>query len=168
VSVAGSAEATTLDAASVDVVAAGQAFHWFDRQLARAEFARILRPGGWVVLVWNDRRTDATPFLREYEALLVRHCPEYLEVVHRNVDAHVIAEFFSPMPVESAVVESSQSFDWEGLRARHLSMSYVPGAGPARDASLRELRAVFDRHAVAGRVAFEYDTRLYFGQLGAG
>ena len=79
VSVDGAAEATTLPAASVDFVTAGQAFHWFDRQTARREFARILKPGGWVVLVWNERRSDS-PFLRDYEALLREFASEYEQV----------------------------------------------------------------------------------------
>ena len=67
----GRAEATGLEAHSVDLVAAGQAFHWFDRRRARAEFERILKPSGWVALVWNERLTS-TPFLADYEQLLHR------------------------------------------------------------------------------------------------
>src|SRR5215469_16795520 len=55
-SIDGSAEATTLADSSVDFISAGQAFHWFDVELARGEFRRILKPGGWVVIVWQDRR----------------------------------------------------------------------------------------------------------------
>src|SRR4029078_63361 len=69
-SINASAEATTLPDRSVDLVVAGQAFHWFDQTRAKMEFQRILRPGGWVVLLWNTRRTESTPFLRDYEALL--------------------------------------------------------------------------------------------------
>ncbi|MEM9906031.1 MAG: class I SAM-dependent methyltransferase, partial [Cyanobacteria bacterium P01_D01_bin.44] len=57
----GQAEATTLPPDSVDWVVAGQAFHWFDRPAARAEFERILKPGGRVALVWNDR-LESDPF----------------------------------------------------------------------------------------------------------
>jgi SAM-dependent methyltransferase len=162
-SVAGGAEDTTLPAASVDLVTAGQAFHWFDRTLARREFARILKPGGWVVLVWNDRRLDATPFLRGYEALLVRHCPEYLEVVHRNVDSAALRDFYSPMGFEETVLDNRQRFDWDGLVARHLSSSFVPRTG--HEAGMIELRALFDACAVDGFVEFEYDTRVQSGQL---
>src|SRR5579864_7721053 len=79
-SVAGAAEATTLAEHSVDLVTAAQAAHWFDREKARREFMRILKPSGWTVLLWNERRTDSTPFLREYERLLLRYGTDYHEV----------------------------------------------------------------------------------------
>src|SRR6266704_3952779 len=93
-SVAATAEATTLPEASVDFVTAGQAFHWFDRGRCREEFGRILRPGGWVVLVWNDRRTATTPFLTAYEHLLLTYSADYQQVNHKRVDATVLREFF--------------------------------------------------------------------------
>ena len=65
-SVAGAAEATTLETSSVDFVVVGQAFHWFDPGPTRAEFVRVLRPGGWVALLWNDIRGGASPFLADY------------------------------------------------------------------------------------------------------
>src|SRR5581483_9144642 len=71
-SIAGTAESTTLPVRRVDFVTAAQAAHWFDRKKARAEFIRILKPGGWLVLVWNERCID-TPFLRDYEQLLLTY-----------------------------------------------------------------------------------------------
>ena len=68
-SIDGSAEETTLQTASVDMITAGQAFHWFDVDEARREFTRILRPGGSVVLVWNSVRSDASPFMEAYHAM---------------------------------------------------------------------------------------------------
>ena len=83
-SVAGSAEATMLDDHSVDIITAAQAAHWFERERARREFVRILVPGGWTVLLWNERDTDATPFLREYEQLLLTYGTDYKEVRHEH------------------------------------------------------------------------------------
>lgn len=162
-SVDGGAEATTLPDASVDFVTAGQAFHWFDRERARREFARILKPHGWVVLIWNDRRLDATPFLRGYEDLLVRHCPDYLKVVHRNVDAPALRAFYGPQGFEEVVLDNRQHFDWDGLVARHLSSSFVPKTG--HEEGMAALRSLFDTHQVGGQVEFEYDTRVQFGHL---
>ena len=67
-SISGSAESTTLENGSVDLITAAQSFHWFNQELTRAEFHRILRRG-WVVLIWNTRKTS-TPFLRAYKELV--------------------------------------------------------------------------------------------------
>lgn len=165
-SVPGTAEATTLPDASVDVVAAAQAFHWFDRERARAEFARILRPAGHVVLLWNSRHVDATPFLRAYEALLKRFATDYEAVNHQNVDASAVARFYAPGSCVRAVLPNSQTFDFTGLRGRLLSSSYAPAAGdPRHEPMLAELRRLFDDHAVEGTVRFDYDTEIYYGGL---
>jgi SAM-dependent methyltransferase len=71
-----SAEQTGLDAASVDLVTAAQSFHWFDKQRALAEIARILKPAGGLALFWNARDTSHSPFLADYEALLKRSVAE--------------------------------------------------------------------------------------------
>ncbi len=164
-SVAGTAEATTLPDASVDFVTAAQAAHWFDRQWTRREFVRILKPQGWLVLLWNERLTDSTPFLREYEQLLLTYGTDYEAVRHeRTTDA--VNEFFDPTPFQERVFEMRQEFDYTGLEGRLLSSSYAPGPEhPKHESMLRELRRIFETHAGAGRVAFEYNTRVYFAQL---
>jgi SAM-dependent methyltransferase len=164
-SVAGSAEATTLADRSVEFVTAAQAAHWFDRAQARREFVRILKSGGWLVLLWNERLTDSTKFLRDYEQLLLSYGTDYKEVRHeRTTDA--VNEFFDPVPYEQRVFEMRQEFDYCGIEGRLLSSSYVPGPEhPQHAAMLRELRRIFDATSVGGRAAFEYKTRLYFGRL---
>lgn len=164
-SIAGSAEATTLDARSVDMITAAQAFHWFDRPRTRTEFDRVLRPGGHVVLIWNDRQIDSTPFLRGYESLLVTHCPEYLKVVHRNVDEQALREFYAPQSFDQVVLGNRQDFDWDTLVARHLSSSFVPKSGEGFERGMAALRTLHDQYHVNGMVTFEYDTRVYFGKL---
>jgi SAM-dependent methyltransferase len=164
-SVAGAAEATTLPDHSVDFVTAAQAAHWFDREPARREFVRILKPGGWLVLLWNERRVDSTPFLRDYEQLLLTYGTDYKEVRHEYTTL-VIHEFFDPAPFEKHVFPMRQELDYAGLEGRLLSSSYVPGPDhPDHAAMLRELRRIFDEHAVHGSIVVEYETRLYFGRL---
>lgn len=170
-SIAGKAEATTLPDASVDFVTAAQAAHWFDRPASRREFLRILKPHGWLVLLWNERVTDQTAFLREYERLLLAYGTDYAEVRHeRTTDA--VNEFFDPAPYQQRTFSMRQEFDYAGLEGRLLSSSYAPGPGhPKYEQMLRGLRKIFDTHAVAGRVNFDYKTRVYFGaleSLGAG
>ena len=164
-SVAGAAEATTLAEASVDFVTAAQAAHWFDRERARWEFVRILKPGGWLVLLWNERLTDTSPFLRDYERLLLTFGTDYEEVRHeRTTDS--VQEFFDPAAFQERTFAMRQEFDYAGLEGRLLSSSYAPGPEhPRHVAMLAELRRLFDAHAVEGKVAFEYKTRMYFGRL---
>ena len=165
VSVAGTAEETTLGSASVDFVTAAQAAHWFDLARARAEFVRILRPEGWCVLIWNERRTSTTPFLRDYEQLLLTYGTDYKEVRHERTTA-VIHEFFSPAVSEEGVFSLRQQFDYDGTAGRLLSSSYVPLEGhPNYAPMMEELRRIFRVHARDDMVEFEYDTRVYFGHL---
>ncbi len=164
-SVAGSAEATRLAYQSVDFVTAAQAAHWFDREGSRREFLRILKPGGWLVLLWNERLTGSTPFLRDYEQLLLNFGTDYEEVRHEKTTDSV-NEFFDPMPYIECVFPNRQVFDYAGIEGRLLSSSYAPGPGePTCAPMLEELRRIFDTHAVAGKATFEYKTRVYFGRL---
>jgi SAM-dependent methyltransferase len=164
-SVAATAEDTTLPNACADFVTAGQAFHWFDRDLSRREFSRILKPGGWVVLVWNDRKTVATAFLAEYEKLLQTYATDYAKVDHKRIDDDVVREFFGHGPAKRAF-PSAQEFDFEGLKGRLLSSSYAPEAGQRGHAEmLIELERLFHTHQKNGRVQFIYDTVMYFGRL---
>jgi SAM-dependent methyltransferase len=164
-SVVGTAEATTLPDESLDFVTAAQAGHWFDRKRARQEFTRILKPGGWFVLLWNERLTDTTPFLRDYEQLLLDFGTDYEQVRHeRTTDA--VNEFFDPTPYQERVFPMRQEFDYAGVEGRLLSSSYAPGPGHTQHRPmLRELRRIFDEHAKAGQVSFDYKTRVYFGHL---
>ena len=163
-SVNGTAEATTLPGASVGLVVAGQAFHWFRPAEARAEFARILRPGGYVALVWNVRRLGATPFLRDYEALLQRFGTDYREVSHRTVDVARLETFFSDEAFARDVFDNEQRFDLAGLTGRLLSSSYAPTARhPDHEPMLAELARLFEAHEAGGTVCLEYDTKVYIG-----
>jgi SAM-dependent methyltransferase len=164
-SVAGTAEATTLPDHSVDFVTAAQAAHWFKRDEARREFVRILKPGGWVVLLWNERVTDSTAFLIAYEKLLMQYGTDYNEVRHERT-TDTIQEFFTPSRFSAYVFPMQQIFDYAGLEGRLLSSSYVPAPGhPNHQPMLDALRRLFDKHNVSGKVNVDYHTRVYCSQL---
>ncbi len=164
--VAGSAEETTMAAASVDFVTVGQAFHWFDRERAKQEFTRILRPSGWIVLLWNDRDETSTPFAREYEQLIVTYGKDYLQVKHRNISESDIAEFFQPARMMVRRFSNFQDFDLDGLLGRLRSSSYVPAAGERdHEEIMRAAGDLFARYQVEGQVRMEYETVMYFGRV---
>ena len=164
-SISGTAEASALKDQSVNFIAAGQAFHWFDHEQSRREFLRILKPGGWVALIWNDRILTGQ-FASVYESLLRTHGTDYAEVNHKGVDARVLSPFFGPGGYKQTGFPNRQVFDWEGLKGRLLSSSYAPGPGHPRHAPMLEaLNTLFSVHQTGGQFVFEYDTLVYYGQL---
>jgi ubiquinone/menaquinone biosynthesis C-methylase UbiE len=165
-SAAGSAESTTFEDACVDFLIAGQAFHWFDPERARTEFERILKPTGWVALIWNVRRKGATPFLTAYEKLLLTHGTDYAEVGHHEGVTRMVQEFFGSDTFETRTFDNRQTFDLDGLKGRLSSSSYVPGPGqPGHEAMMREAESTFRAHETDGKVTIEYDTKVYYGRL---
>jgi len=165
-SIAGRAEATTLPDQSVDFVVVGQAFHWFDRLAARAEFSRILKPEGWLMLVWNSRAIEATPFMQVYEQLLQRFATDYVQVDHTQIKAADLARFFGQDGMQTKRFTYVQQFDQTGIAGRLLSSSYAPEAGhPDYEPMLAELMRIFQRHQQNGLIPFVYDTEMYYGRL---
>ena len=167
-SVNGSAESTTLANASIDFVTAGQAFHWFDPAAARREFLRILKPAGWVLIAWNDRRMEEKQLTREYENLLERFGIDYKRVKDSYPELDHIRNFFGSENFLSRDVPNKQVLDWEGLCGRLRSSSFAPTeAHPNFAPMMAELECIFRAHQSDGRVRMEYFTRSFFGQLHA-
>jgi SAM-dependent methyltransferase len=164
-SVDGTSDGTTLADASVDFVVAAQAFHWFDPEETRPEFRRILKPGGYVVLIWNERQLDTTPFLKEYESFLVKYAYDYGSVRHENIHAEELSAFFQT-EYGKATFQNVQVFDFDGLKGRMLSASYMPNeTDEVFPEMIEELRSVFANHAENGRIRVFYDTNVYYSRI---
>ena len=166
VSVPATAEATSLDTASVDIVVAGQAFHWFDVDRSRAEFRRILQPSGWLALAWNVRSTSRSPLMREYEAALRAYGTDYDKVTHGNVTDGVLAVVYGGDSAYARYVfDSAQLLDRDGLVGRVMSCSYAPTPDNANYRPLLDaLDRMFAAHQDDGMVTIDYETVLYLGQ----
>ena len=166
-SIEGSAEATTLDDASVDFVTAGQSFHWFEPDAARREFVRILKFAGWMVIAWNDRRMEEAPFTHAYENILERFGIDYKNVKDSYPEADRIRDFFNAFSQRD--LPNHQILDWDSLRGRLRSSSFSPTEGhPNYAPMMEELRKLFDAHKQDGHVRMDYFTRIYYGHLKAG
>ncbi|EDX87419.1 Methyltransferase domain family [Synechococcus sp. PCC 7335] len=165
-SIDGTAENTTLANQSVDFVVAGQAFHWFERSQSMGEFARILKSTGWVMLVWNERDTSSTPFLVAYEQLLKTYSLDYGQVNHKRIDRAVLSDCFSPSEIYEKRASYTQTFDYEGIKGRMLSSSYVPEIGQRNhEEMVARLNEIFREHSVSDRIHFKYTTRMFYGQI---
>ncbi|MHA2253932.1 MAG: class I SAM-dependent methyltransferase, partial [Candidatus Kariarchaeaceae archaeon] len=146
-SLVGTAEHTGLGNQSVDLIIAGQAFHWFEPEPSRIEFKRILKPQGWVCLVWNSRRTGGNPFLDAYEQLLMDFASDYPQVSQSYVLEGKIEGFLKEDSVIKGEFYLYQEFDLESLKGRALSSSYVPTVDHKDyNAFMARLDAIFHQH----------------------
>ncbi len=158
------AESTTLAAVSVDFVTAAQAFHWFDPVVTRREFVRILKPRGWVVLLWNER-VNNTPFNLGYEQLLVRFGVDYHKV-QPLWNKNSLPDFFAPAGFRKAIFDNPQFLDRNALTGRILSASYMPHRGhPNYAPMLGAIDNLFDEYQNGGQVRLEQETRMFYGML---
>lgn len=163
----GTAEATGLAENSVDMITVGQAMHWFDLDATRREFVRVLRPGGWCVVVYNHRKMRGDAFHAGYERILVEFGIDYDVVQSNHLPAERLVEFFAPAPMVCATLVNIQPMTLQGLRGRVLSSSYMPQEGHARYPAMMEaVDALFARHTQDGVVRMEYETAVCWGQIG--
>lgn len=160
-------EATTLADGSADFIFAAQTFHWLERTRAKKEFARIVRDGARVVLIWNVRRIGHSAFSNAYEDLIQQYGIDYQNVRHSSVSDEDVKEFYSPFEVKLKLFDNFQIFNFEGLKGRLLSSSYIPLEGDDKfDEMVEDLHKIFKKHAMEGQVSFEYDTKVYYGRFG--
>lgn len=162
-SVPGRAEQTGLPDESVNFVTVGQAFHWFETQPTLQEFRRILKPGGWAVIVWNSRGPQSNAFTSAYGEL-VKTFSNKDRVDHRGITRNRAENFLRDF--QFRLLKNSQTLDYAGLRDRLLSSSNMPLAGEQNfEPMLAELHRLFWEFQVDGTVTFDYDTEVYYSRL---
>ena len=160
------AEATGLADASVDMITVGQAMHWFDLDTTRREFARILRPAGRCVVVYNHRKTGGDAFHEGYERILVEFGRDYGAVQSSHMTEDRLADFFAPAAMRCTTLPNHQDLTLEGLRGRVLSSSYMPQQGDENyPAMINSVDALFAQHACNGVIRMEYQCALCSGQI---
>lgn len=163
-SINGSSENTSLKKNSIDLISAGQAFHWFNVEKSKNEFVKILKEDGYVLLIWNNRKTNSSDFLRDYENLLINYSIDYRLVDHKNVDEKILSSFFSNYKLK--IFPNHQIFNFDELKGRLLSSSYAPLPDhPGYNPMIKELEKIFNKNEINGRVKFEYDAELYYGLI---
>jgi SAM-dependent methyltransferase len=159
----GRAEATGLAAGRADAVLAAQAFHWFEPEAALREFHRILKPGGWTMLLWNER-DENDPFTAAYGAV-IRTAPEAaaVEMPRARAGKHLL---HSPLfqDSEQAVFSNQQCLDEEGVLGRAFSASYAPQEPGEAATFAAALRSVFACYQRQGEVVLRYETSVYLGR----
>ncbi len=161
----GTAENTNLPDKSVNFVVAAQAFHWFDKAETLKEFTRILRLGGFVALIWNERQLDTNEFLRGYEKLLIKFGTDYEKVRHDNLDEKLFADCFQ-RNFRRKTFQNAQTVDFEGLKGRVLSSSYMPAeTDESFEPLIIELQRLFANYAENGKIQILYNTNVFYSRF---
>lgn len=162
----GTAEDIPIDSTSIDLITVGQALHWFDIDRARAEFERILRLGGWVAVMWNERTSSRSVFDDEYTSLCRRFVStQPVSDPAPSLDSG-LHHFFRGTVTHRAELPHIQRHDLEGLLGRARSSGFFPEPGTPGHAELTaSLSDLFARHQREGAVEFHYTTQLHVGRL---
>ncbi len=162
----GSAEAIPLADHWVDLIVVGQAFHWFEAEKAALEFKRILRKGGSIVLIWNNRYLSGSGFMRDYEGLLRQYGNDYKKILSIYYGTQELKNLFGGSEIEQVVFDFEQSFDFKGLKGRLESTSYCPPPGtPQHKMIMEKLRGLFNQHAQHNNVKMTYKTEMNIFRL---
>jgi SAM-dependent methyltransferase len=168
ISVAGSAEATTLPEASVDIIVAGNAFHYFEPARARAEAERILRRHGRVLVLGHSNAAKPNRFMEAYGRFLKRIAPPEKWTFHQpDREGSSLRSFFGNAAFhDMSAAEFSHSLSWDALSGRFLSTSLAPSkSDPARAGVLAELKSLFHEFAVDGSIEFQLSWGYAWGSL---
>lgn len=160
----GTAEASTLESATVDLVTVAQAFHWFDVDASRREFLRILKPKGQVALIWNTRPLD-DPLQNAIDGTLSMFGgAKHVELAQQQ-DLSNVPRFFGGAQFQELGFHHSQHLARAGLLSLVLSRSSMPDRGTPEGARAeRELSGLFDQFAQDGEVIVEYRTVAMVGR----
>jgi SAM-dependent methyltransferase len=161
--VRGTAEATGLPEGMAAAVLSAQAFHWFDAPAALREFHRILRPGGQVALIWNER--DESDAFSAAFGDVVRSAggAAAIEARHGTTGAALLSsELFTAG--ERVPFHHVQELDEAGLLGRAFSTSHAPREPVAAATHAAALREAFNRWQRSGKVVLQYQTTVYLAR----
>lgn len=158
---AGRAEATGLPAEYADAVMSAQAFHWFEPVATLREFHRILKPGGWAILMWNER-DERDPATAAYGDV-IRTAREAAAIENPRQTQSGQLLWTSPLfrQAEQVTFLNQQALDEQGLLGRAFSVSYAPSEPGEREEWSQRLKAVFREHQHDGTVVLRYRTSIH-------
>ena len=162
ISISGNSENTNLKSNSIDFIFCAQSLHWFANEKTASEFKRILKPNGRVVIIWNKKAYKKSAFMRGIHKIYIEDSIDFKSVKLENLeDKEILTDLFKDN-YDFYTIESKQVFDLESLIGRMMSISYAPPQGhPKHDKFINEIKKLFHKEAINGKVEFLYETVTY-------
>ncbi len=163
----GTAEQTGLPHQSVHIVLCCQAFHWFNQPIALQEFHRILKPGGRVAILWNDRHRD-DPLTAQYSEMVLNASDR--DILDRGDRKSAAAIAVSPLftHFRQHTINWTRQLDLPSLLGMVRSSSYVPKTGAVLDQLLIDLTELHRQHAVSidgtRCISLAHQTNVYLAE----
>jgi SAM-dependent methyltransferase len=163
-SASGTAERVPLPDASVDLITAAQAFHWFDIAATRIEFLRVLKPQGQVALIWNDR-LGGDPLHTALDAIFAQYGGAKRGAMLAHDERSQVPAFFGTHTPLELTWPHAHRLSEEGLLSLVFSRSYMPPRDSAQgQQASQDVRTLFQQLASGGTVAVRYTTVAMLGR----
>ncbi len=162
----GRADDTGLPDHTVEAIASAEVLSALISEPVQREFRRIIKPGGWLVLVWNERRAGDDPFQIAYGNLVNEYATEQESACPGSLNHSQRVELFGHRRFHSEYYKNRQVLNWEQIKGRLLSCPGVPVPGdPDCPPMLRRLQQLFETLASDNKVTLEYQTQLHYGRM---
>lgn len=164
ISIKATAENTTLNEHSLDLVTAAQAFHWFDKKKFKIECQRILKQDGKVALVWNSR-DGSSDLNRESAEVCQKYCPTFKGFSGGIEETPVVyQQFFKDGKYDFMNFRNDLTFDFKGFLGRYLSASYSPKKNDKEYTPfITALTNLFEKYSKNGKIVIPNNTKSYLG-----
>lgn len=163
----GTAENTSLEDRSVEIVAVGRAMHWFDTERAMEEFRRILKPGGWIAIIAFGRAQAGREENEAFEKVLRERATDNADshagyTVYRRIEDYLASDFLRKE------ISGTMSLDWDELLGMTMSLSHAPRVEDEKYLPFeRALREFFDHYATDRRVTLATRYWINVGRFAA-
>ncbi|OGO93268.1 MAG: hypothetical protein A2Y17_02690 [Clostridiales bacterium GWF2_38_85] len=164
ISLNGSAEATTLDSDTIDIITVAEAYHWFDNEQTKLEFKRILKKDGFVILMWNN--FGGNPYDDEISQINKRWCPLYKEKTNRTPREKRAVGLFGNDNYKKEEYDNTINQTIEAFIGGTLSASYALKEDDADfNKYIEDIKNIMNKHINNGLIETKITTVCYYGKL---
>ena len=160
------AEKTGISEQTMDFVTAAQAFHWFDRQAFKLECQRILKPGGKVVIIWNNRDDSNEFVIKDYDIRKKYAVGDKKGLSTLGSPPLDLSDFFADGLYDYKTFRNDLILNREDYTGMNLTRSYSPKEEQEPEeyhGFVKEMNELFDEYNIDGILNYPHFTESYVG-----